>query len=168
MMNKKIKPTRLLIASILILSMLVAPAAAHGVYMSSEVNGDNLKIHAYYQGGDPMANCDVEVMTYDAAGKTTPYLTGKTDANGDYEFAVKSGVTAYRVKVVEGEHAVTKRIDIDAPSGSGSDSGSNSGSSSWIFGTEGPSLFTIGAGLGWIVGIAGIIMYLQARKMKNA
>lgn len=154
-----------LAAALLILTLLVAPAAAHGVYMSWEANGNSVSTHSYYQGGDPMANCDVIVETLDASGKATEYLKDKTDANGNYTFELKSGVSSYRVKVVEGEHAVSKKIDVDAPSGSGSGS---SGSGSLIFGTEGPSLFTIGAGLGWIVGIAGIIMYLQARKMNKA
>ena len=155
-----------LAAAFLILTLLAAPAAAHGVYMSWEQQGDNIKIHAYYQGNDPMANCDMTVETLDASGKATAYLTDKTDANGDYTFAVKSGISSYRVKVVEGEHAVSKKIDIETGTGSGS--GSSGSGSSPIFGTEGPSLFTIGAGLGWIVGIAGIIMYLQARKMNKA
>lgn len=160
------KILKLLTVSFLILTMIAAPAAAHGVYMSWEQQGDNIKIHAYYQGNDPMANCDVTVETLDASGTASAYLTDKTDANGDYTFAVKAGVSSYRVKVVEGEHAVSKKIDIESTGGSGS-TGGGSGSSNWIFGTEGPSLFTIGAGLGWIVGIAGIILYLQARKMNK-
>lgn len=153
-----------LTAALFILTLLVAPAAAHGVYMGWEQNGNSISIHAYYQGSDPMANCDVTVETLDASGKATAYLKEKTDENGNYTFEMKSGVSSYRVKVVEGEHAVAKKIDIEAPAGNGSgSSGSNP-----IFGTEGPSLFTIGAGLGWIVGIAGIILYLQARKMNKA
>ncbi|WNY28240.1 hypothetical protein MmiEs2_04240 [Methanimicrococcus stummii] len=159
------KKLKYLAASLLILSLFIAPAAAHGVYMSWTQTGDQVQIHAYYQGNDPMANCDLTVETLDASGKATAYITGKTDANGDYTFDLKSGVSSYRVKVVEGEHAVSKKIDVNSGS---SGSGTGGGSSGGIFGTEGPSLFTIGAGLGWIVGIAGIIMYLQARKeLKN-
>ncbi|WNY23271.1 hypothetical protein MmiHf6_05760 [Methanimicrococcus hongohii] len=155
-------------AALLILSLFVAPAAAHGVYMSWNLQGDTVSIHAYYQGNDPMANTNVTIEAIDAAGTSTIYVTGLTDANGNYSFAVKEGITSYRIKVVEGEHAINKKIDI----GTGT-SGAESSGGWWskIVGTEGPSLFTVGAGLGWIVGIAGIILYLQARrelKKKNS
>ncbi|MDV0445600.1 hypothetical protein MmiAt1_11860 [Methanimicrococcus sp. At1] len=159
------KKLKYLVASLLILSLLIAPAAAHGVYMSWTPIGNQVQIHAYYQGNDPMANCDITVETIDSAGNAAAYITDKTDANGNYTFDVKSGITSYRIKVVEGEHAISKKIDVASGSG-----GVESEVGWWgkLMGTEGPSLFTIGAGLGWIVGIAGIIMYLQARKLKNS
>ncbi len=163
MIQKKLK---YLAAVFLVLILSAAPAAAHGVYMSWETDGSSISTHSYYQGSVPMVNCSVTVEALDASGTATPYLTGRTDANGDYKFNIKDGVSSYRVKVVEGEHAVSKKIDIQTTSGNGS--GNSSTGNNPIFGTEGPSLFTIGAGLGWIVGIAGIILYLQARKMNKA
>lgn len=161
MTQRKIK---CLTAVFLILTLLVAPAAAHGVYMSWESGSGQITIRVYYQGNEPMANGTVTVETIDASGTASPYLTGKTDANGNYAFAVKEGVSSYLVKAIEGEHAASKRIDIE-PAGGGS--GSSGGGNNPIFGTDGPSLFTIGAGLGWIVGIAGILLYLQARRMNK-
>jgi len=152
-----------LFAAFFILTLLIAPASAHGVYMKWSSDETHIHIHAYYQGNDPMANCDVTVETIDNSGTASSYVTGKTDANGDYEFDIKEGVTAYRIKVVEGEHAITKKIDISSSSG-GQES---SGGWTWLIGTEGPSVFTVGAGIGWIVGIAGIFMYFQARKMNK-
>lgn len=163
----KQKTMKYIIAAFLILSLLAVPAAAHGVYMSWESHGDHIDIHAYYQGNEPMANSAVTVETLDASGQATPYMTGVTDANGDYEFVLKEGVNSYRVKVVEGEHAVSRKIDLATAGNNSGSTGSGSGTGSWIFGTEGPSLFTIGAGLGWIIGIAGIIMYVQARKIRK-
>ena len=153
MTNKSIRKVSAFFA-VLLMAVLIfaAPAAAHGVYMSFESTATDVTIKAWFQGGDPMANCDAEV-TIDGS----VYLTGKTDANGYYTFPIKSGVTSYIAKVTEGEHSVAKKIDI----ASGESSGSGGGNP--IFG-EGPTLFNIVAGFGYIIGIAGIIMYVQSRK----
>ncbi|MDR2943963.1 MAG: hypothetical protein LBU81_02600 [Methanosarcinales archaeon] len=162
MIQKKVK----YLAALLILILAAVPAAAHGVYMSWEQQGGSIEIRAYYQRNEPMTNGSVVVETLDASGTAAPYLTGQADTNGNYKFNIKSGVSSYRVKVIEGEHAVSKKIDIAAAPGSGTEESGNEKSS--LFGTQGPSLFTIGAGLGWIVGIAGIVLYLQARKINKA
>jgi len=153
MTNKSIRKGAALFA-VLLMTVLIfaAPAAAHGVYMSFESTDTEVTIKAWYQGGDPMANCDAEVTIGNEV-----YVTGKTDAEGYYTFPIKSGVNSYTAKVVEGEHAIAKKIDIKS-GGSSSSGGGNS-----IFG-EGPTLFNIIAGFGYIIGIAGIIMYVQSRK----
>ena len=153
MTNKSIRKGMACFA-VLLMAVLIfaAPAAAHGVYMSFESTATDVTIKAWYQGGDPMANCDAEITIGNEV-----YMTGKTNAEGYYTFPIKSGVTTYTAKVIEGEHAIAKKIEISS-SGGGSSSGGNP-----IFG-EGPTLFNIIAGFGYIIGIAGIIMYIQSRK----
>ena len=141
------------IASLLILSLLIAPAAAHGVYMSFEYNATDVSIKAWYQGGDPMANCDVTVTAEGA-----PYMTGKTNAAGEYSFKMKDGAKYYNVKVIEGEHAVEKKIDITAESGAGS-----GGSGYEIAGIP---VLNLAIGLLIIIVAAGAILYFQKKQKK--
>lgn len=152
---KKSKPVSILIALLLISTVLVVPATAHGVYMDYTTAG--IKVHAYYQGGDPMANCSYEVLTVekDADGKetTTVYATGTTDENGEFVFQPKEGITLYRAKVIEGEHAANRNIDLSETS-----TGGSTGSGAGI------NAFNVIAGIGYIIGIAGIIMYFVSRK----
>ena len=136
-------------AILLLLALLVAPAAAHGVYMSHEYTPTDVTIKAWYQGGDPMANCDVEITIGNEI-----YMTGKTDADGYYTFPIKSGTNSYIAKVTEGEHAVSRKVDVVA--------GGTGGSSGSIFGES--LIVNVIAGLGYIIGIAGIILYFQSRK----
>ena len=142
-----------LIATLLILSLLVAPAAAHGVYMSFEYEGTDVSVKAWYQGGDPMADCDVTVTA-----EGVPYLTGKTNAAGEYSFKMKDGAKYYNVKVIEGEHAVEKKIDITAESGSGS------GTSGYEI--AGIPVLNLAIGILIIVVAAGAIIYFQKKQKK--
>jgi hypothetical protein len=144
-----------LIASLLILSLLIAPAAAHGVYMSYEYNETDVSIKAWYQGGDPMADCDVQVT---AEGVAAPDLNGKTNANGEYSFKMKDSVKYYNVKVVEGEHAIEKKIDIT------SESGSASGGAG--FEIAGIPVLNLVIGLLLIIVVAGAIIYFQKKQKK--
>ncbi|MDV0447332.1 hypothetical protein MsAg5_12170 [Methanosarcinaceae archaeon Ag5] len=150
------KTISLLVLFSLMLTMLAAPAAAHGTYMTLEPNG--VKVQAWYQGNEPMANCDYQVYAISVSNGTETeslYLTGKTDDNGTAVFDIKPGVNIYRVKVISGEHAAERRIDLAA--GSSGAAGDHS-HVSW---------FNVFAGLGYIVGIAGILMYFMSRKQKK-
>ncbi|WNY24608.1 hypothetical protein [Methanolapillus millepedarum] len=146
------KTASLLVLLSLALTMLAVPAAAHGTYMSLEPNG--VKIQAWYQGNEPMANCDYQVYAISVINGTESeslYMTGKTDENGTAVFDIKPGVNIYRVKVVSGEHAAERRIDLAE-------------GSMGAAGDHGISWFNVFAGLGYIVGIAGILMYVMSRK----
>ncbi|WNY27202.1 hypothetical protein [Methanolapillus ohkumae] len=149
------KTVSLFILICLMIALLSVPAAAHGTYMSYETG--NIKVKAWYQGGEPMANCDYEVYSIIASNgneNETLYLTGKTDESGTLTFEPKDSVSIYRVKVVSGEHAAQRRIDL-------ADGAANAA------GDHGISWLNVFAGLGYIVGIAGILMYALSRKNMN-
>lgn len=139
-----------------LLSVLISSAAAHGTYMSSSLSG--VEVKAWYTGGDPMADSLYEVykITDDGNGGENAelYLTGRTDDAGMLTFRPEKGVDIYRVKVIEGEHVASKLIDLSA---SGVESGD----------AYEPSVLTIVGGLGWIVGLCGIALFILSKKQKT-
>lgn len=143
----------------LLMSVFVPSASAHGAYVKA-VSDEEIKVYAWYQGGMPISNAECEVYIKEKDGKETEelYVNGKTDSEGYFSFKKADNVTKYLVKVKDGEHLAQKVIDADA-------------AESNTHGTaveQKPDFITIFAGLGWILGLTGIALYIFTyKKMKK-
>ncbi len=139
-----------LLAIVLILCMTLIPAAsAHRVHLREQVM--DVQIKAWYGGGDPMSNANVEVYSIRDELEEL-YLEGKTDENGLYNFTPKLGTSSYRVVVEASGHG--NELEFDLTAGSQPED------------AELPLYLSVLVGFGFLAGIGGIAAYLSARKMK--
>ncbi len=115
-----------------------------------------MQVMAYYGGGDPMVDANVEIYTI-KNGQEELYLTGKTDVEGLFYFEPEIGVSEYRAVVEATGHKGEEFVNLTAGAG--------------VAGTkqEGTGLPISGiiSGFGYLLGIAGIAMLLKARKMEK-
>ncbi len=140
-----------LLALILILCMVLIPnASAHRVHLREQIM--EVQIKAWYGGGDPMANADVELYSI-RDGQEKLYLEGKTDENGLYYFAPELGTSSYRVVVEASGHS--NELEFDLTAGSQPEN------------AELPLYLNVLVGFGFLAGIGGIAAYFSARKMKE-
>jgi len=139
-----------LLALVVILCMVLIPSvSAHRVHLREQIM--EVQIKAWYGGGDPMPNADVEIYSIrDEQEKL--YLEGKTDENGLYYFAPELGTTSYRVVVEASGHG--NELEFDLTAGSQPEE------------AELPLYLSVLVGFGFLAGIGGITAYLSARKMK--
>lgn len=139
-----------LLVLVLILCMVLIPAvSAHRVHVSEQIS--EVEIKAWYGGGDPMPNADVEVYSIrDEQEKL--YREGKTDENGLYYFTPELGTTSYRVVVELTGHK--GELEFDLTAGSQPEN------------AELPLYLSVLVGFGFLAGIGGITAYLSARKLK--
>ncbi len=142
------------LAASLILTLLVVPGASgHSVQTDWEIG--KLKVIAWYGGGDPMEDATVEIYTPETSGNEL-YENGKMNENGVFFFPPKVGVENYQVVVQSsGGHRDNLTINL------GSKSSEKIG--------EGMPLYTrIGAGFGYLIGLAGIALgYLGWKKKRE-
>ena len=144
-----IKSLSLLVLVLVLCTVLIPAVSAHRVHLREQVM--DVQIKAWYGGGDPMANANVEIYSIrDEQEKL--YLEGKTDENGLYYFAPELGTTSYRVVVELTGHK--GELEFDLTAGSQPEN------------AELPLYLKVLVGFGFLAGIGGIAAYLSARKMK--
>jgi len=146
----RITRSQCLLMLVLVLCIVLIPAAsAHRVHVNEQIS--EVEIKAWYGGGDPMPNADVEIYSIrDEQEKL--YLEGKTDENGLYYFTPELGTTSYRAVVEITGHK--GELEFDLTAGSQPEN------------AELPLYLSVLVGFGFLVGIGGITAYLSARKMK--
>lgn len=146
---KKIKLISLLIL-VLIISMIFAPAAcAHRVHIREEIS--QVRIKAWYGGGDPMALANVEIYSTNSIGEEKLYKSGQTDKDGLYNFTPELGAS-YRVVVSQTGHKGEYEFEITGESKEEA---------------ELPLYMQIVTGFGLLAGLAGISMNISARKIQK-
>ncbi|APH38756.1 carboxypeptidase-like regulatory domain-containing protein [Methanohalophilus halophilus] len=154
-MNKRI--INLLMLA-LILAMLTTPAVSgHRVYLMHQVN--EVEVKAWYGGGDPIANADITIYAI-KDGEEEIYIEDVTDEDGMYYFSPKLGVDEYRIIVSQMGHQDEIEIDLKGEGKSAEENNSTDD-------TELPLTANIVAGIGYIMGFAGIGLYARARKMQK-
>ncbi|ADE37396.1 peptidase associated/transthyretin-like domain-containing protein [Methanohalophilus mahii] len=154
-MNKRIINLLMLV---LILAMLTTPAAsAHRVYLMHQVN--EVEVKAWYGGGDPIANAEITIYSI-KDGEEEIYIEDVTDENGMYYFSPKLGVDEYRIIVSQMGHQEEIEIDLKGDGQSPKENDSTDA-------RELPLEANIIAGVGYILGFAGIGLYARARKMQK-
>ena len=147
------KTVRSLLVLVLLLIpciVLMPPVSAHRVYVKEQVTG--VQVKAWYGGGDPMADADVEVYANTTNGEEL-YLKDKTDEKGIFRFEPKLGVSGYRVVVEATGHSAEKTFNLMG--GSGQEA------------AELPLFAKALTGFGFLAGLAGVGMFFAARKMKK-
>jgi len=153
----KIRTVALIGLSILLLMLCVSPVSAHKAFVGAFLTGDaddEVQIKAWYEGGVPMANAEVTIYTVED-GENEVYLEGVTDELGFYTFEPEYKVTDYSIKVEQTGHRAKMDLDLEG--------GVSTGSS----GDELPLFARIIAGLGYLVGLAGIAMIYTAHRMRK-
>jgi nickel transport protein len=136
----------------MVFTICIPAASAHRVYVQETIT--EVEIKAWFGGGDPMADADVAIYAI-KNGEEELYIEDSTDSDGLFYFTPKLGVSEYRVEVLESGHKSETTFTL-----TGDAVGDTAGA-------ELPLAARIGAGFGYIIGIAGIAMYLSARKAKS-
>ncbi|APH39898.1 hypothetical protein BHR79_05400 [Methanohalophilus halophilus] len=145
---------------VLVLSLILMPvASAHSVFMDViEKSESNIKVKAYYGGGDPMKDAEINVYIIGENGESLYIEQATSDANGFYSFIPEEGEDMYKVVASDFGHRAEKEIDISSKSSTHSSSGTSSNL---------PLSASIVAGFGYLAGIAGVGMMISARRMKK-
>ncbi|MFO7967314.1 MAG: Ig-like domain-containing protein [Archaeoglobaceae archaeon] len=137
---------------ILLMLILISPVASHRVHTSWEM--DTIELKAWYGGGDPMADADVKVFI-NQSGEQVVYEQGVTDENGTFTFSPKTGVSNYTAEIGSTGHEGQLEINLASSSSSGEDQ-------------ELPLYMRIGAGFGYLLGLAGAALaYTGWKKNKG-
>ncbi|WP_407355355.1 hypothetical protein [Methanolobus sp. WCC5] len=134
-----------------IMALLMPAVSAHRVYVQERIT--EVEIKAWFGGGDPMADADILIFGI-KNGEEELYIEDRTDSNGMYYFTPKPGVSEYRVVVSESGHKNEKVFSLTGDAGVSAEA-------------ELPLAASIGAGFGYILGIAGIALYFSSRKAKT-
>ena len=133
----------------LFLTTVSISVSGHSVYV--DVVQQTITVEAYYGDGRPAKDADITI--YKANGET--YLTGLTDEDGRYSFDIEEGVNSENL-IVEVEQ-VGHKASVSV------------GSISTIDNTDTPFLgFQAIAGIGYLLGIAGLVSLYSAWQMKNS
>lgn len=140
-----------LIIGALVITLLSPSASAHRVHAKWEVG--QVKVEAWYGGGDPMKNADVMVYAIED-GESELYENGKTDDEGIFVFTPKAGVENYQV-VVESSGGHKDNFSLSLM-GATEDTGGQL-----------PLYTRIGAGIGYLLALAGAAMLYQGWKTKR-
>lgn len=153
MRNRNRNRNRIILFSVILLILLLtSPVASHRVHTSWEIG--EVKVKAWYGGGEPMKNADVKVFIYQN-GEQVVYKEGKTDEKGNFAFPPKSGVNNYTVEIGSHGHKGVSEINLaSGPSPEG--------------GQELPLYMRIVAGFGYFLGLAGAALaYTGWKKSKK-
>lgn len=154
---KLIRASTLIVLTVLLMMLVVAPVSAHKAFVGAFLTGDvddEVQIKAWYEGGAPMGNAATTIYTVED-GEKTVYVEGVTDVQGFFTFEPEYKVTQYAIKVEQTGHRAKMDLDLEGGVSTGSP------------GEELPLLARIIAGFGYLTGLAGIAMIYTARKMKN-
>lgn len=154
---EKIRTVALLGMAMLLVMLCVSPVSAHKAFVGAFLTGDaddEIQIKAWYEGGMPMANAETTIYTVED-GEKEVYVEGMTDDQGFFTFEPEYKVTKYSIKVEQTGHRAKMDLDLEG--------GVSTGSS----GEELPLLARIVAGLGYLVGLAGIAMIYTAYKTRK-
>ncbi len=142
----------LVFLAVLLALLMISPVASHRVHTSWEI--DKIELKAWYGGGEPMENAEVKVFI-NQSGERVVYQEGVTDENGVFAFSPKTGVGNYTAVIGSAGHKGDVEIDLGSSSSSGEEQ-------------ELPLYMRIGAGLGYLLGLAGVALaYTGWKKSKR-
>ncbi|QPB42372.1 carboxypeptidase regulatory-like domain-containing protein [Rodentibacter haemolyticus] len=149
-----------------LLTVLYFPNAyAHALYVFAQYDGQTLSGKAYYSDMTAAAETYLEVFR---SGANEPILNAKTDGKGAFNIAVPDVANTALKVVVEGEegHRVAVVADRVIPS-------NNNGADLTLLREDIAHLkdkiylHDILGGIGYIAGIAGLLAWWNARKIKQ-
>jgi nickel transport protein len=155
----------LLIVSILffICVMLPSYAHAHRMLVDSLVENGTVLVDVFFPDGKPAKNVKVEVYRADG----TLYLSDQTDAEGRFSFDPKDETYVKVVAIGQMGHRAEQEVSIDSIDKTESGASGKSEGTAPVEGRvrrrEPLPLREVFAGFGYIIGVAGILMYIKAR-----
>ncbi|OOF58980.1 hypothetical protein [Rodentibacter myodis] len=155
----------LLFLTTLFIALYLPNANAHALYAFAQYDGRQLSGKAYYSDMTPATETYLEVFR---SGINEPILNTKTDTKGTFNISVPDVTNTTLKVVVEGEEGHRVAVVADRAVAS------NDNSSDLMLLREDIArlkdkiyLHDILGGIGYIVGIAGLIAWLNARKVKQ-
>lgn len=138
-----------ILLSLLIISISSGQASAHSINV--DVTSQTIEIEAYYGDGKELKNANVTV--YKSNGEI--FTTGKTDDNGKFRFDVNDVDSDYlTIEVVQLGHRDEVVVKLGASAKSDSE-------------TEFPLYQRALAGLGYLLGLAGLASLYLARRINR-
>ena len=145
------------IALIIAIFLSVGVASAHRLIIVHRIG--EVEIEVYFGGGSACRDANVTVYTI-KDGLEDPYLEGITDSDGKFRFSPKVGVNEYKV-VVDAVHMPGHRAEetINLTSINAENAGALK---------EMPTYLRVAAGLGYILGLAGIAIGYKGIKAQRS
>lgn len=143
------------LAAVLISSLLIPAAYAHRVHVSWRIG--EVKVKAWYGGGEPMSHATAKVYTFEGKEKKL-YVKGKLDENGNFFFPPKIGVENYTVVVQHGGHRGEVKVNLEAAPTSRAEKGGRVVTPLWT---------RIISGFGYLIGLAGAAMAYMGWRWKR-
>ena len=125
---------------IFLIILLLIPVNAHRMYVDYKIN--EIEVYAWYGGGESVVDGNVKVYRSDGS----LYVEGKTDENGTFRFKPKIGET-YRVVIESMGHRAECDVNL-----------------SKVVVREEPMYLKVVSGLGYLMGLAGISLYVARRR----
>ncbi|MBF0751700.1 MULTISPECIES: carboxypeptidase regulatory-like domain-containing protein [unclassified Pasteurella] len=149
----------------LFLALYLPNVQAHALHVFAQYDGQILSGKSYYSDLTPAAETYLEVFR---SGMEEPILNAKTDTKGEFRLAVPNMTDSVLKVVVEGEEGHRASVVADRTSPV-----NNQTADLMLLRADIAQLkdkiywHDILGGIGYIVGIAGLIAWLNARKMKQ-
>ncbi|MDG6243023.1 MAG: hypothetical protein QCH31_01330 [Methanolobus sp.] len=134
-------------------ALLVVPASSHAAHLDVS---QSIEVKGSFDQSNPIPGAIVEIYLIDGQGNEELHIQDNLDNNGLYYFEPVPGYEEYRVKIFDDwGHQSEAVINV----GSGS---------SQLYSSSGDSKATkIVAGLGYMLGLAGLGMLISARRIKQ-
>lgn len=149
-----IKPYGILSVSLVLFFNLVTVVHAHKVYVFALVEGDLILTESYFRNERKVK--DGVIRVYDPSGKQL--LKGKTDEKGAFSFKIPQETDLRIVLEASMGHRAEYVIKADELTGKATILRQKEG---------GPGLLEIGEGVGILLGLAGLLIYLNHRKKRS-
>ncbi len=146
---------RLVFPLSLVLFLIAVPRAnAHGINVTARVEGDRVLTESYFNS--KIKVIDGQIKVFGPNGGLL--LEGKTDANGIYSFKIPQETDLRIVLESAMGHRAEYVLKADEIMGK---------SLSKIQKKRGPGFYEVMGGIGLILGLTGLTLYLRSRKRKK-
>ena len=157
MMTKqnRFNPALVFILTVCIFFSLLKSADAHRVIVFAWVEGNTVFVESKFNGGKKVKNGKVTVT--DARG--VELLCGITDDNGEFSFRVPKRAELKIILDAGAGHRGEWKIPLEEVEAVTTRSGN--------LNQKGPTAKDVFAGIGYIVGLVGIVAYLNSRRKKS-
>ncbi len=146
---------RLVFPLSLVLFLIAVPRAnAHGINVTARVEGDRVLTESYFNS--KIKVIDGQIKVYGPSGEQL--MEGKTDANGLFSFKIPQETDLRIVLESAMGHRAEYVLKADEIMGK---------SLSKIQKKRGPGFYEVIGGIGLILGLMGLTLYLRNRKRKK-
>ena len=151
----------LLIALVFCFTCAILPfrSYAHRIMVDYMVEGKSVSVDVFFPDGKPAKNVKIEVHRADE----TLYLSGETDAEGQFSFDLVDETHLKVVAIGKLGHRAEQGISLSDSTSQVSEGSEETMPTGHRRRRDSIPFRDIFAGFGYIFGLAGILMYLKAR-----